>query len=162
MVPPGWQHPRNIDGHYIPLHDGDFAGAKKEWEDGLSLWIKGLRDNFDGGTEEHGERADIFGWVEWMGKSPRQEDYMPEWPRKERTMLMMYENTSEGTPISPAFKTPEELARWLADNRASAFADLTASYEDWLDTINRGWACSAVADSSGFRSGVEALHQGIK
>jgi len=48
---------------------------------------------------------------------------------------MMYETCTEGTPISPAFATPEELARWLADNEASAFGGMTASYEGWLRTI---------------------------
>jgi len=30
----------------------------------------------------------------------------------------MWEDTSEGSPISPVFKTAEELAQWLEDNGA--------------------------------------------
>jgi len=57
---------------------------------------------------------------------------------------MMYENTSEGTPISPPFETPEELARWLADNNASAFGGMTATYEQWLATCKGLYAPSMV------------------
>ena len=42
---------------------------------------------------------------------------------------MIYETCSEGSPISPAFETPEELARWLTDN---SFGSMTATYEQWL------------------------------
>jgi hypothetical protein len=41
------------------------------------------------------------------------EEFMPNWPIDQRTHLMMYETCTEGTPISPAFETPEELALWL-------------------------------------------------
>ncbi|MNR40154.1 hypothetical protein D3C85_1584160 [compost metagenome] len=70
---------------------------------------------------------------------------------------MMYETTSEGSPISPAFETPEQLARWLADNGASAFGGSTASYASWLRVANGGYAPSAVLSSAGLQSGVEAL-----
>jgi hypothetical protein len=70
----------------------------------------------------------------------------------------MWETVSEGSPISPVFATPEELARWLADTGASAFGDMTATYEQWLATCKKGWAPSAVLSADkGLRSGVEAL-----
>lgn len=47
----------------------------------------------------------------------------------------MWSTTSEGEPMSPVFATPEELARWLADNRASKFGSTTASYDEWLAII---------------------------
>lgn len=69
----------------------------------------------------------------------------------------MWENVSEGSPISPPCKTPEELAKWLSDNKASSFGRDTATYEQWLCMINGpGWAPSGVLDSKGFRSGVAA------
>ena len=66
----------------------------------------------------------------------------------------MYEDTSEGTPISPIFENAEDLAHWLADNKASAFGGMTATYEEWLSTINRGYAVGMVMDKNGLRSGV--------
>jgi hypothetical protein len=71
------------------------------------------------------------------------------------THYQMYETCSEGTPISPVCETPEELARWLADNGASAFARMTATYEQWLATIRQGGAPSAVIRNGVIRSGVE-------
>ena len=81
---------------------------------------------------------------------------MPQWPDAERTHLMMYEDCSEGTPISPAFATPEELAHWLVDNGASAFGGMTATYEQWLATCKRGWSVGSVfIPETGLVSGVE-------
>lgn len=70
--------------------------------------------------------------------------------------FMMYENTTEGTPISPAFSTPEELAHWLANSGASAFAGMSASYESWLLVARGGGACSAVIENGVLKSGVDA------
>jgi len=70
----------------------------------------------------------------------------------------MYETTSEGSPISPPMESPEALARWLVDNRASAFGNETATYEDWLDMIRGpGWAPTAVRIGGELQSGVKAM-----
>lgn len=88
---------------------------------------------------------------------PDEDDLMPEFPKGTATGWCMYETTSEGTPISPVLGSPEELARWLADNRASSFGSQTATYDQWLRAIQAGWAPSAVVTSSGVHSGVEAI-----
>jgi hypothetical protein len=82
---------------------------------------------------------------------------MPNWPAEQRTHYMMYEDTSEGTPISPAFETPEELARWLVDNKASAFSDMTADYEHWLRAARGAWSPGMVIADGVMQSGVQAL-----
>lgn len=160
-VPKGWKHPQDADGNWIPLLDGGFKDRLEEWEAGLALWLEGKRDDWKGGTIEHGEPRTEQAWVAWTGDRPRVEEYMPDWPESERTQLVMYGDTTEGTPISPAFDTPEELARWLVDNRASAFAGSTASYEAWLRVCRGGYAPSAIAhvvDGRGtITSGVEGL-----
>ena len=66
-------------------------------------------------------------------------------PKCQRTHVQMYETSSgimlgdgprgRGTPISPEFATPEELARWLTDNRASWHGSRGGSYEQWLAVI---------------------------
>jgi len=86
---------------------------------------------------------------------PDPNDYMPQFPEGTATGWCMYETTSEGTPISPVFATPEELARWLADSGASTFGDMTATYEQWLRMVRAGWAPSAVAVAGELKSGVE-------
>lgn len=93
---------------------------------------------------------------------PDPADYMPEFPEGTATGWCMYETTSEGTPISPVFETPEELARWLADNGASTFGYNTATYDQWLGMIQAGWAPSAVSDGGGLRSGVEFIADGAR
>jgi hypothetical protein len=71
----------------------------------------------------------------------------------------MWETTSEGSPVSPVFAAPEELARWLADTEASTFGSMTADYETWLKMIKgSGWAMSMASSSeTGLVSGVEAV-----
>jgi hypothetical protein len=78
---------------------------------------------------------------------------MPMWSQSECTHWQMYEEITEGTPISPVFATPEELARWLSDNKVSAFADTTASYTQWLSLIRQGPSCSGAFTSEGGRAG---------
>ena len=135
MVPKEWEHPKDKQtGRYRPLYGSSYAAAAKEFLEMATT--KGLQEA-----------------VDWMG-CPDKEDYMPDWKPEERTHLMMYEDTSEGTPISPAFETPEEMAQWLSENGASAFGDMTASYDDWLHTCKRGYAVGMVIDKNGMRPGV--------
>ena len=136
MVPPDWQHPEDRRNEYRPLLSG-YAAHKEEWLE--SLQMRGYEET-----------------VARCGRSPDPLDYMPEFAPGTATHYMMYEDTTEGTPISPAFATPEELARWLADNNASAFARNTATYEQWMAMIVRGWVPSAAIINGEIRSGVEA------
>ncbi len=153
MVPKDWEHPTRSDGHPKPLQDGSFTADIAEWLTERNAFMRGERVD---GTPLPPEAAGCS-FKEWHGSRPLKRDYMPDWPESERTHYQMYETCSEGTPISPVMETPEELARWLTDNEASAFADMTATYEQWLATIKRGWAVSAMwTASTGLVSGVEA------
>lgn len=131
-VPANWQHPTDAHGALIPMH-ARFPYDDDEIREGI---------------------AD--GWL--TGEPPYYGiPVMPGWSDAERTHWQMYETCSEGTPISPAFATPEELAWWLADSGASAFGNMTASYSAWLATLRSGSAISAVVTSDGhLMSGVEA------
>ena len=114
MVPKHWEHPRDeITGQYIPMCK-EFTYLPDEVEEGLrDGWLKGEPP--------------------YYGVS-----IMPKFTREECTHWQMYENTSEGTPLSPPMASPEELAQWLVDNEANAFAGITASYEQWLAVIRGG------------------------
>ena len=83
-----WQHPKNEFDRYKPLYPGERYEA-----DATGFMEKA---NAEGLQEA----------IDWYGKAPDQNDYMPNWPAEQRTHYMMYEDTSEGTPISPAFATP--------------------------------------------------------
>lgn len=136
-VPKDWEHPMRENGRYIPL----LSGYAKDAVEFLKI------ANTEGLQEA----------VEYFGCCPNKENYMPEWSSDEAQYYMMYENTSEGTPISPAFKTAEKLARWLTKNDVSSFADQTATYESWLRVANGGYACSAIVRNGVIENGVDAL-----
>lgn len=154
MVPPDWKHPKNDRGHYIPLLGANFEKRLAAWELGNAKWSEGLRDDHNGGWMPIGD-VESKTYADWDGEKPEAGGYMPTFPVGSATHLMMYEDTSEGTPISPAFATPEKLARWLATTDASAFGNMGASYEGWLRVCKGGYAPSAVLDSGGLRSGVD-------
>lgn len=161
MVPPGWEHPKDEKGNYIPLLKGSYAQAAAEWDEGWAHWQRGEVEDYsakDGASKwkpKPDSATDCARYTDYSGSRPSPDDYMPEFPEGTATMLMMYEDTSEGTPISPAFATPEELARWLADTGASAFGGMTATYEQWLATCNGAWAPSMVMEGRKMMSGVE-------
>lgn len=155
MVPPDWDHPTDRGGSLRPLHYRSLAEDLAEWEENKAQWEKGLRRDY--GDKEWEPLDGSEGTFEgWYGKRPNQYDYMPDWPAEQRTHYQMYEDTSDGTPISPIFATPEELARWLVDNNASAFGDMTASYESWLRICKGGYAPGMVySPQTGLVNGVD-------
>lgn len=150
-VPKDWQHPKKhgYTDRYQPMFDEPFATAMREWIKNWEAWERGERPEYC-----TGESRDLPYW-EWDSGPPDPAYYRPDWPEETRTHLMMYEDTSEGTPISPAFETPEELARWLADNGASSFGSSTATYEQWLATCRGARAPSLVIQDGKMMSGVE-------
>lgn len=161
-VPRDWQHPVDEDGHYIGLMSGAYEDAAYEYEVGAAAWECGwIAYVVEGPWMRRSESKSAplcASFDAWHGERPRPDQYMPAWPEEQCAHFMMYETTSEGTPISPAFETPEALARWLADNNASAFGDMTATYEEWLATCQRGWAPSALVLGGGpMVSGVAGL-----
>src|SRR5271157_3716104 len=82
-VPANWEHPKDENGNLKPLYDG-YAEAAREF---LAIAnSKGLQEA-----------------LEEYGNAPNKDWYMPDWSESEKTHLMMYKTTTEGTPISPAF-----------------------------------------------------------
>lgn len=155
-VPANWEHPKDAAGHYQPLHDG-LNKRLAAWDEENAKWAEGLRRGYEGQWVPVDPEYLGSPFAEWDGERPDPKDYMPDWPESERTHLQMYEDCSEGTPISPVCAMPEECARWLADNKASAFGDMTATYDQWLATCKRAWVPSVIAvGGKGLRSGVEA------
>lgn len=161
MVPANWEHPKEFNSYsrtmeYRPLIGGSYAEAAREWDEEAAQWARGYKRDYsvypDVAFVPYDGEPMTF--EEWSGDRPDPSDYMPDWSAEERTHFMMYEDTSEGTPISPAFKTAEELAHWLADTGASSFGNDTATYDQWLAMIKRGFAVSAVVVDGHMMSGV--------
>jgi hypothetical protein len=142
-VPADWQHPKQqvhnyytgiVVEQYKPLYSGDlYQASVDEWDEECAKWKAGWRPDYCTDPETR-----AMTYEQYSGQRPHKDDYMPDWPAEQRTHLMMYEDTSEGTPISPAFETPEELARWLVDNKAHAFGSNTGSYKYWLRLARGG------------------------
>lgn len=151
-VPAGWQHPRDEKNRLIPLFDGRLLTNRLAlWDDGKAAWDRGeVEASLWGWPTLGGSTDPADRWVprppdiqsstyeEWSGERPDPADYTPDWPDAERTHLMLYEDTTEGTPMTPAFATAEELAGWCADNRVSCWADETLTYEQWLEVVRDG------------------------
>ena len=152
---------------WLPYENGYIPTAKEvnEWSkqgfghDAINKWICVEARAKRLGIEQmecsccHGEGA------LWPEEKYRklQEEWQPIEP-PEGEGYQLWSTTTEGTPMSPVFETPEKLAKWLAETGASSFGSHTQTYEQWLRFIKGpGWAMSAVADNSGIRSGVEAV-----
>ena len=95
------------------------------------------------GEHEVHPKVKVPGWVAseipaWVDRS----DYGAEFG------WQMWETCSEGSPISPVLDSPQELAKWLADNGASAFADMTQTEEQWLSAIVGGGFMGMLIDTA--------------
>lgn len=132
-VPANWQHPRMSNGRHQPMFDEPHAHAHAEWTKARDLYVQGK----DESGKPLSDAAQGCTFEDWHGEEPDPDYYRPDWPESERTHFQMYQTTSEGTPISPVFATPEEVARWCADNGESAFGGMGADYDWWL-SVARG------------------------
>lgn len=151
LVASSWEHPkRNDTDSYQPQMSGAyFKSAMEDYETALSEW------------NEHPEPGETFEtWTRYSESGPEEKWYMPDWSEDEKTHMQMYENTSEGTPISPVFRRdqPDEMATWLFENGASTMGHMTTTKESWLKMIeNGGYAVSMVISNGVMNSGVDAL-----
>lgn len=101
----------------------------------------------EGGLEAYpGQREEAEAW-EWE-EPPTGEGWQ------------LWETVSEGSPISPVFTTPEELARWMSSPAyhwgASRGSNLP--YENALAFVKEGWAPSFIGTS---QQGIETGEQVI-
>ncbi len=170
-VPKDWKHPKNASGDFIPLYEGtELATGQKEWDLQNMKWLEGF-------TKELNNEGDII-WVnktpdefeitfeEYDSPRPLEKEHMPEWKESELTHLMVYEDESEGTPLTSARLTVEELALELfesGDNRTEKNfylgldgikerypsytiinANRDPTYAEWLYALEVGHSCSLV------------------
>lgn len=81
------------------------------------------------------------------------------WERSEPAAgdgYQIWETVSEGSPISPVFATPEELARYMAGRPWGG--DPGSSYESWMSFINGpGWEPSMVIADGVIHTGPDAI-----
>jgi len=110
-IPSDWEHPKykkeeiKYDWQkdaYHPLYDEDYDSACKQWYEEAA--------NFKGDG--------ICRWYhEYNGDPPDQAYYRNrKWTKEEAIYYQVYETVSEGTPVTPAFATKEELINYLIEN----------------------------------------------
>jgi hypothetical protein len=122
-VPGNWEHPKDENGHHIPLKDGmQFTKLLEE----KALWDRGFYQINNGPLLPAAETGRSF--EEYHG-SVEPERYTPDWPAQERTHYVWYEDYSEGTPESPVCASLEELAEHLVTQGEFAL------YDDSLDFL---------------------------
>lgn len=69
----------------------------------------------------------------------------------------IWQDVSEGGPVSPVFLKPEDLAKWMVENDDSVTRDTT--YKAWLKFIKEeSSAPSMISNERGLQSGVAALN----
>lgn len=119
IVPFNWEHPRAagqsvlkfgtpVNG-FLPLKK-DYESAAKQWVENFIAWAAGRHpDQKYIGSE----RRYKYFW-EWGGLPPDEEEYMPQ-IFEAGFVYQVYETVSNGTPLSPVFKTKNLLIRYLND-----------------------------------------------
>lgn len=116
-VPKGWEHPRDERGNYQPMFDKIYEGDK--WIEACCAWhrrdvVKLLEideDMFCGCDPDEIFRENPYYW-EWTDNPPNREWYRHEFDAP-ADHFQIYENVSEGTPVSPVFESKAEMTKWL-------------------------------------------------
>jgi len=104
-VPPNWEHPRKDNGDFQVMFDKNFDEAKTEYHKNHTLWKEGKHPDqkIIGNTDQD--------WDEW--DSEPDQKYYHSFNKKDATWYQVYETVSEGTPVTPPFKTKEEIINYL-------------------------------------------------
>ena len=130
-VPMGWQHPKDVRGHYKPLHDKTHEDRMREYE--------ADKARFEADPEEQAiaRSCGCLTFAQWDGEPPDPEYYRPKWDEGVTLGYCFYENVTEGTPLSPVFETPEQLVEWLIQKEGLR-PEAARSF------VSRGWASTLV------------------
>ena len=89
---------------------------------------------------------------------PGQKQAQEAWERTEPPTgpaYQIWETVSQGSPISPPFLNPEDLARWMVGHDDSITED--TSYEEWLTFITECGHAPAMGTRGDMKSGVQGV-----
>ncbi len=106
-VPKGWEHPRDERGHFQPLHDRTFKEVAEEWWSSAVAWHKGDVSEID---EKYRKKYPWY-W-QFNGDPPTSIYYRDEFTAP-ADCFQIYENVSEGTPVSPVFDSIDDMIAWM-------------------------------------------------
>ncbi len=167
-VIPNWEHPkktkynpwkRKEETSYVPLYDESYEKDISEWVKNHLLWENGTHPD----QQEEVDHPRYF--AEADGNPPDIDTYRPDWREEDATWFQLYETVSEGTPLSPAFSTKQELINYLCEHGDfwQQCEELTMSNGVWARNVaekfvnGSGWAPSLIVGSKGIRPGYEAM-----
>ena len=154
MVPPNWEHPKSecthwpkcnesFD-HYQPMYDDEFNSKAEEWLKNCIDWMNGTHEN----AKKYKDEYPYF----WMyGGEPPDAKYYRAYKDEEATWFQMYETVSEGTPLTPPFKTKEELIDYLVENGDFWSQKKKAggwNRESAVKFVNSGWFPSFIMNTT--------------
>lgn len=130
----GGQYPQHPDSHH-PLFDRSYAEASAKWKRELAAWEAG-EDNDRADAEARAGHS-IEYW-DYNGMPPDESYYRDRtWTVEEATAYQIYENVTEGTPVSPVCATRVELHDWLVSHQNMTPAAANAF-------IDQGWMFSGM------------------
>lgn len=121
-VPENWEHPKknrySADSNFVPLCD-DYVNSLKYYKESVDDFIKYMTEIIQKGKVKVYDKVwedpkQLYEYLSEDGQMnpPDMNIYMPN-----GTWYQLYENVSEGTPLSPPFKTKDELVKWLTENK---------------------------------------------
>ena len=112
-VPANWQHPTYANPYHgevmKPLLNRDFAAEAADWDAQAAAWDRGERPDYFDAT-----KYGAISFIDYHGERPDRERYVPYDVNGDLPWFQMYETVSEGTPVTPAFATADELIEHLA------------------------------------------------
>ena len=160
-VPLDFKHPttqvRDKNGRmheqWVPCVDNTFGEAAAEYERNRAMWIAGTHPD----QKRYDETPPTY--EEWAGDPPRPENHLPDsFDRAAASGWCLYENVTEGTPVTPVFKTREELVRHLVSKGAGAWGRMS---EQAAEEVIANGAASFSGDADGWHDGVKTVERYI-
>ena len=135
----GWKHPKYESGEYKPMYDKDFDTALQEWLEEYKLW------KIDPDSQQIEDD---------IGAPPDPEYYRPKWKEKDMVYFQVYETVSEGSPVTPVFKTKQELTDHLIKH-GTYWKPTGFTKEQAEGFVKTGFAPSMIIASGKMYSGIE-------
>lgn len=137
-VPENWEHRKDNYGKYIPMHDRYYMDVFNEWLENHKKWEDGTHEDLVGGRTTK-EQYPFYAL--WSSNAPDPKYYQHrKYNESELTHIQLYEDTTEGTPISPVFRSDQfdELCQYAADN-CSTFGHQKTTKEAWKKMLSDGF-----------------------
>lgn len=135
-VPSNWEHPKKENGDYQPMYDQYYGDALDEWLKNHQMWQDGTHPDL----QDNPQRKTEFPFFAlWDGDAPEINYYhTKKYCEEDLTHIQLYEDVSEGTPVSPVFKASEleNLCEYAAEH-CTTFASFKATKEQWMEMLTK-------------------------